>query len=98
MWVYEKVMADFGTVDILVNNVCICRMIQIMDIEVAEWDKILAVNLRGTFLMSREAFKIMKEKRKIVNIASPAAKIGGLPAGAHYSASKAEVTLNNPCS
>ena len=45
MWVYEKVMADFGTVDILVNNVCICRMIQIMDIEVAEWDKILAVNL-----------------------------------------------------
>ena len=90
---YEKVLADFGTPDILVNNAGICRMIPILDIEVAEWDKIMAVNLRGTFLMSREAFRIMKEQKqgKIISIASAAAKIGGLAAGAHYSASKAGV-------
>jgi 3-oxoacyl-[acyl-carrier protein] reductase len=68
-------------------------MIPILDIEVAEWDKIMAVNLRGVFLMCREAFKIMKEKRsgKIISIASAAAKTGGAAAGAHYSASKAGV-------
>ena len=56
-----KITKDkFGTVDILFNNAGICRMIPILDIEVAEWDKIMAVNLRGTFLMSREAFRIMK--------------------------------------
>jgi 3-oxoacyl-[acyl-carrier protein] reductase len=86
-------MAAYGRVDILVNNAGICRMIPILDITVSEWDKILAVNLRGTFLMSREAFRIMKEQGsgKIVSIASAAAKIGGLAAGAHYSASKAGV-------
>jgi 3-oxoacyl-[acyl-carrier protein] reductase len=90
---YEEVMAAYGRVDILVNNAGICRMIPILDITVSEWDKILAVNLRGTFLMSREAFRIMKEQGsgKIVSIASAAAKIGGLAAGAHYSASKAGV-------
>ncbi len=90
---YETVLAKFGTIDILVNNAGICRMISILDITVEEWDKILAVNLRGTFLMSREAFRIMKDKQqgRIVSIASAAAKIGGLAAGAHYSASKAGV-------
>lgn len=90
---YNKVISQFGTVDILVNNAGICRMIPILDIEVAEWDKILAVNLRGVFLMCREAFKIMKEQKvgKIISIASAAAKTGGAAAGAHYSASKAGV-------
>jgi 3-oxoacyl-[acyl-carrier protein] reductase len=91
--VFERAVADFATVDILVNNAGICRMIPILDIEVAEWDEIMAVNLRGTFLMSREAFRIMKENKrgKIINVASAAAKTGGLAAGAHYSASKAGV-------
>ena len=90
---YDKVLADMGIVDILVNNAGICRMIPILDIDTAEWDRIMAVNLRGTFLMSREAFKIMKQKEygKIINIASAAGKTGGLAAGAHYSASKAGV-------
>ena len=90
---YKKVLDNFGIIDILVNNAGICRMVPILDIEVDEWDSIMAANLRGTFLMSREAFRIMKENKhgKIINIASAAAKIGGLAAGAHYSASKAGV-------
>ncbi len=90
---YATVTERLGPVDILVNNAGICRMVPILEIEVKEWDRVLAVNLRGTFLMSREAFKLMKERRsgRIINLASAAAKIGGLAAGAHYSASKAAV-------
>ncbi len=90
---YRSVLADAKRLDILVNNAGICRMVPILDIPVAEWDRIMAVNLRGTFLMSREAFRSMKEQGsgKIVSIASAAAKIGGLAAGAHYASSKAGV-------
>lgn len=90
---YKRVMAAYGRVDILVNNAGICQMIPILEITVSEWDKILAVDLRGTFLMGREAFRIMKEQGsgKVVSIASSAARIGGLAAGAHDSASKADV-------
>jgi len=90
---YDMVLGETDRLDILVNNAGICRMIPILDIEVEEWDRILAVNLRGTFLMSREAFRIMKgaETGRIISIASAAAKLGGLAAGAHYSASKAGV-------
>ena len=90
---YAQVMERFGRVDILVNNAGLCKMVSILDISVEEWDRIMAVNLRGTFLMSREAFRIMKDqgKGRIISIASAAAKIGGIAAGAHYSASKAGV-------
>jgi 3-oxoacyl-[acyl-carrier protein] reductase len=80
-------------IDILVNNAGICAQIPILEIEVGDWDRMMAVNLRGTFLMSREALRVMKSQRggSIVNIGSLAAKVGGLVAGAHYSASKAGV-------
>jgi 3-oxoacyl-[acyl-carrier protein] reductase len=90
---YFQVMNRFGRLDILVNNAAICKMVPILEISVEEWDAIMAVNLRGTFLMSREAFRIMQERGtgRIINIASAAGKIGGLAAGAHYAASKAGV-------
>ncbi len=91
---FATTLEEFGCVDILVNNAGLCRMIPILDIEVTEWDKIMAVNLRGTFLASREALRIMIDRGaggKIVNMGSAAAKTGGAAAGAHYSASKAGV-------
>jgi 3-oxoacyl-[acyl-carrier protein] reductase len=68
-------------------------MIPICDIDVEEWDLTMTVILRSVFLFCREAFIYMKEKRygKIINLASAAGKIGGVAAGAHYSASKAGV-------
>jgi 3-oxoacyl-[acyl-carrier protein] reductase len=93
MALYKQVITTEKRIDILVNNAGICRMVPILETTVAEWDKILAVNLRGTFLMSREAFRIMKPQNsgKIISIASAAAKLGGIAAGAHYSSSKAGV-------
>lgn len=90
---YAAVIERFGRVDILVNNAGICYMRPILETEVEEWNRVIAVNLLGTFLMSREAFRLMKEQNsgKIISIGSAAGKIGGIAAGAHYSASKAGV-------
>lgn len=91
--VVRSTLKKFHKIDILVNNAGICTMKPILDIDVGEWDRILAVNLRSVFLFSREVFRNMKERRsgKIINIGSAAGKIGGVAAGAHYSASKAGV-------
>lgn len=90
---YDSVLAEFGKVDILVNCAAICSLSPILDLDVAEWDRVLAVNLRGAFLMSREAFRLMKDHRqgKIIGLASAAAKLGGVAVGAHYASSKAGV-------
>ena len=91
--VIQAVREEWGRVDILVNNAGICKMIAIPDITVEAWDRMMAVNLRSVFLFCREIFPIMKAQQygKIVNLGSAAAKLGGLAAGAHYSASKAGV-------
>jgi len=91
--VIEAVEDEFGRIDVLVNNAGICKMIAIPDITVEAWDQMMAVNLRSVFLFCREIFPIMKAQQygKIVNLGSAAAKLGGLAAGAHYSASKAGV-------
>lgn len=90
---FTQTLEQFGRLDVVVNTAAICRNIGILDITVDDWDRIVAVNLRGTFLVGREAFRVMKEQRsgRIIFFASAAAKIGGLTAGAHYSASKAGV-------
>jgi 3-oxoacyl-[acyl-carrier protein] reductase len=82
-----------GGLDILVNNAAVSREKPILEIDAAEWDWVMGVNLRSVFLMSREAFRWMKTRKagKIVNMASASGKIGGLVVGAHYAASKAAI-------
>jgi len=93
MQLYAFIAERFGRLDILVNNAGIFKATPIVDITAAEWDLIMSVNLRGTFLVSREALKLMMKQHsgKIINIASMSAKTGGIAAGAHYAASKAAV-------
>jgi 3-oxoacyl-[acyl-carrier protein] reductase len=93
MKLYALIREGFGRVDVVVNNAGIFKVTPIFDITADEWDKIMAVNLRGTFLMCREALRLMKEQKsgKIINIASTAGKTGGANAGAHYAASKAAI-------
>jgi len=88
----KKVIADFGKIDILVNNAGITKDNLIMRMSEAEWDAVIAVNLKGTFNFTKAAVTPMARQRsgKIVNIASVVGRMGN--AGqANYSASKAGV-------
>lgn len=91
--VFDVALNRFGTIDILVNSAGICRIVSMDDVTMEEWDRTMDINLKGTFLFSRSALKIMKQKKsgKIVNVASQAGKIGGLIVGPDYPASKAAV-------
>lgn len=90
----NKVLNNFSTVDILVNNAGVCYRRPFDEISENEWDKVMAINLKGAFLCCQSVLPIMKEKNRgcIINLTSLAAKTGGLLVGAHYSASKAGVT------
>jgi len=80
----------FGRVDILVNNAGITRDGLLMRMKDDDWDAVLNVNLKGAFLCTRAAFKVMSKQRygRIINIASVVGQMGN--AGqANYCASKA---------
>jgi len=89
----EQAAGVHGRIDILVNNAGICRVAPIAAITEIDWDLVLAVNLKGTFLCSQAVMEVMKPRRhgKIINMGSVSGKVGGIAAGAHYSASKAGV-------
>ena len=88
----------FGKVDILVNNagISIKRQglkVPVVDMDPADWDRVIAVNLGGVFLCCKAVLPGMIERKygKIISISSTAAKTGGLIAGACYAASKAGI-------
>ena len=86
-------LRELGGVDILVNNAGIFPRSPALELTEAEWDRVLAVNLKGTFLCSQAAARIMREQARggrIVNITSGAAFVP-TPQGAHYAASKAGI-------
>jgi 3-oxoacyl-[acyl-carrier protein] reductase len=86
------VVKEFGGLDILVNNAGITRDTLLMRMKDEQWDAVLNINLRGTFLMCRSAARpVMKSKAgRIINIASVSGLMGN-PGQANYSASKAGV-------
>jgi len=90
----KEVLKKFSTIDILINNAGVCYLRPFNEISENEWDKVMAINLKGTFLCCQSVLPIMKEKNRgcIINLTSLAAKTGGILVGAHYSASKAGVT------
>jgi len=90
----KTALTSYGNrVDILVNNAGIWKLIPTEETSEEEWDRIVNVNMKGTFLCCRAVIPIMRKQGKghIVNIASIAARNGGTMAGIHYVASKGGV-------
>jgi NAD(P)-dependent dehydrogenase (short-subunit alcohol dehydrogenase family) len=89
-----KVVAEFGRVDVLVNNAGITQPLKFLAIESKHYEAVLDVNLRGTLYMSQAAIPHMQKERSgsIVCMSSVSAQRGGgIFGGPHYSAAKAGV-------
>jgi 3-oxoacyl-[acyl-carrier protein] reductase len=68
----QKVISELGGIDIVVNNAAIYPLRPWTEIEEEEWDRVMAVNLKGYFLCARAAYPSMRERGKgrIINVAS----------------------------
>lgn len=90
--IIERALADFGTIDILINNAAVGSSANpkpVVDFDDDFWGYTLTLNLTAPYLLSKAALPVMlaKKRGRILNISSLAGKIG-LPHGAAYSASK----------
>lgn len=85
----HTVVEEFGTVDILVNNAGITIRSPVVDMQIEDWERTMAVNLRGPFLCTQAVLPYMMKQRsgKIINISSDSGK-RGWAAGSAYCASK----------
>lgn len=91
----SAVLDRFGSIEVLINNASLMSTLprrSWLEIPVEEWDRVMAVNLRGMFLCCRAAFPAMKAQKrgKIVNISS-SRFWEGTPNRLHYTTSKAGV-------
>lgn len=87
-----ELIDSYGGTDILVNNAGVAKQILFTDITEEEWDRVFDTNVKGMFLVTREAVKSMINKKsgKIINLSSMWGITGG-SCEVHYSASKAAV-------
>jgi 3-oxoacyl-[acyl-carrier protein] reductase len=88
----ETALAAFDRIDVLVNNAGAHGQHTFADLPVSEWDRVMDVNLRGTFLCTRYVLPHMLRRGsgRIINMASQLGQLGGIEM-VHYSASKGAV-------
>lgn len=88
--VTEEIAERFGGLDILVNNAGILDSSPILEMKEETWDRVLDINLKGTFFACQAAIPYLKKSPapRIVNVSSLAGRMGGYETGLSYSASK----------
>ena len=91
---FDRVLARFAKLDILVNNAGVQTWKPLLDLEEAEWDRVINTNLKGCFLCTQRAARHMKDHGGgvIVNLGSGCSKIG-FPNLSSYTASKGGIEM-----
>lgn len=91
----KDVVSAFGKLDILVNNAGICPRIPIAEMTEEWFDRIINVNLKSVFFLTRAAAEAMKPQKwgRIVNVSSTAGRIGGLVNATVYSGTKGGIQM-----
>ena len=86
----QDALVAFGRIDFLVNSAGILKRTAFLEIDTAEWDRVLNVNLRGQFIFCREVLGPMKAAGcgAILNVASLAGRTCSVLGGAHYTCAK----------
>jgi 3-oxoacyl-[acyl-carrier protein] reductase len=89
----QKTVKEFGGIDVLINNAGVYEIISMLDMTEEKWDRVIEINLKGTFNCVKAVLPIMlkRGRGKIINMGSIAGKTGGALPLAHYAASKAAV-------
>ena len=101
MTLVARTMERFGRIDILINNAALYAplpTLKVTEMDVELWDKVMAVNIRGPFLMTKHVapHMIAKESGKIINIGSARSR-GASPTFLHYVTSKGAITAFTRC-
>lgn len=86
----HKIQEQIGNIDILINNAGIVHKGELEKLDVAEWDRVMNINLKSAFLVTQACLPAMRQQRwgRIINISSVAAQTGGVTSPL-YVASKA---------
>lgn len=86
---FDKAVSTFGQVDVAINNAGMGVFKPVEELSVTEWDKMMEVNVRGTFLLTKAVIPHMKQRKSgtIINVASDVSK-RTFPNGSAYCASK----------
>lgn len=87
---FADVRTEFGQLDIVVNNAGIYPFVNLSDMTEVDWDKLIDINLKSIFLMSKEAANTLPSGGRIISIASIASLVG-FESLSHYCASKAGI-------
>jgi 3-oxoacyl-[acyl-carrier protein] reductase len=88
----KKILNEFGRIDILINNAGVVMDKKLENMNIVQWNRVISVNLTGTFNCTKSVIKYMKEQGggKIINIASVVGEIGNF-GQSNYAASKGGV-------
>jgi len=90
----DSVIDRFGRMDVLVNNAGVTSTLRVMEVDDAAYDRVMDINMRGTFHMTQAVIPQMQAQGagSIINMSSISAQRGGgIFGGSHYSASKAAI-------
>lgn len=88
---FDQAAADFGQIDVFINNAGIYPQVALMDMTADYWDKVMAINLRSVLLCAQNFYRYNKERGGVLLNASSYAALIGSAGSAAYAASKAAV-------